>query len=253
MIKLNNIYLKRNNKVVLEDVNLNIESEQQWVIIGKNGSGKTSLLEMVTGYLFPSSGSVEVLGNQYGSCNIPEVRKKIGYITPNLFEKLSLSDSVLEVVATGNFGYLRFYQQIPQEALEKASDIMDRIQISHMKDRPLGLLSQGERKKVLLARALINDPSVLIMDEPCAGLDLEERERFLESVQKLAEQNVRMIYVTHHLEEIIPCFTHAAILKEGRIIASGEKSQVLTDEALSEAFHLPLSIQWHKERPWVIV
>jgi len=253
MIKLDNVYFIRNNRDILGGINLHVKEGEQWVILGKNGSGKTTILEMISGYTFPSKGTIEVAGYRYSQCDLREVRKKIGYISQSLLEKLNLGDSVLEVVATGEFGFLRFYQNIPAEALQKAAEMIEFVGLSHVGDHPIGRLSQGERKKAMLARALMSDPSILIMDEPCSGLDIYEREKLLENIEELRRRKMTIIYVTHHIEEIMPLFTHIALIDQGKMIACGEKREVLTAENLTAAFNTPLIIEWHEDRPWARV
>lgn len=252
MIRMDNIRWVREERIILEDVSLHMKQGEHWIILGRNGSGKTTLLEMMNGYLFPSSGSVEVLGNRYGQTDVREVRKRIGYMSQSLIEKLALKDPVWEVVATGEYAYLRFYENIPEEVAAKADRLLDKVGLLHARNQPLGTLSQGERKKAVLARALMASPSVLIMDELCSGLDLYEREKLLRDIQGLGGREDRiMIYVTHHLEEIMPVFTHVALLDQGRLLAAGPKEQVLTPELLSRAYHLPVEIDWANGRPWV--
>lgn len=253
MIHLSGIHFIRGERHILKDVNVHIQPGEHWVLLGRNGSGKTTLLEMMNGYEFPSRGTVDVLGNRYGQCDVREVRKKIGYISQSLFEKLNLSDPVLEVVATGEYAYLRFYQEIPQEVKDRALVMLERVRIPHLAHQPLGSLSQGERKKVMLARSLMMKPSILIMDEPAAGLDLYERERFLTDVNDLSKQNITVVYVTHHIEEIIPLFTHVAIIEQGEIIAAGRKEEVLTPENIHRAFGIDITLEWFQERPWLKV
>jgi iron complex transport system ATP-binding protein len=253
MIKLEHIDFKREDRRILSDVCLHIKKDEHWVILGKNGSGKSTLLEMMNGYLFPSSGRVEVLGNVYGNCDVREVRQKIGYISQSLIEKLTLRDPVWEIVATGEYGFLRFYEKVPEELHEKALSMLDQIRLGHLKNQPFGLLSQGERKKILLARALMTNPSILIMDEPCAGLDLFERENLLSDLELFQRKNINLVYVTHHIEEIVPVFTHVLLIDEGRIVAAGEKEQVLTSDLIHEAFQVQVDIDWHENRPWIKV
>lgn len=253
MIKLQNVDFVRNHRPILSGIDWHVQEGEQWVILGKNGSGKTTLLELIAGYQFPSKGTVEVLGHRYAQCDVREVRKKIGYISQSLLEKLTLRDPILEVVATGQYGYLRFYEPIPAPVLEKASHMLEQVRLAHLKDQPLGSLSQGERKKAMLARALMNDPSILIMDEPCSGLDLYERERLLESIEPLTRQKLNLIYVTHHIEEIMPAFTHVLLIDRGIIITKGKKHDVLTAEHLRSAFDVPVQIDWHQDRPWIRV
>lgn len=253
MIHMSNIVLRREERTILDQVDLHVNKGEHWVILGRNGSGKTTLLEMMTGYMFPTSGTVDVLGNRYGRCDVRDVRLKIGYMSQSLVEKLALGDPVWEVVATGEYAFLRFYQDIPQEVQDKARGLLQSFGIGHMADQPLGTLSQGERKKALLARALMADPSLLIMDEACSGLDLYEREKLLGQLNTLAERNLSVVYVTHHIEEIIPLFTHVALIDEGKIVAAGEKEHVLRGDVLSRAYGLPVEVEWKHGRPWVSV
>ncbi|WP_284639909.1 ABC transporter ATP-binding protein [Paenibacillus silviterrae] len=253
VVSLSQISFIRENRSILSEVEWNVKPGEHWVILGKNGSGKTTILELITGYQFPSRGRVEVLGNIFGQCDVREVRKRIGYVSQSLFEKLGPSDSVWEVVATGEYSFLRFYEEIPEEVKEKALTMLERVRIRHLAGQPLISLSQGERKKVLLARALMTNPSILIMDEPCAGLDLFERERLLQDINELGRQQLTVVYVTHHIEEIVPMFTHVMLLSDGQVIAQGEKQQVLTEENLVKAYQVPIQLEWFRERPWIKV
>jgi len=226
---------------------------EHWALLGRNGSGKTTLLEILNGYEFPSSGSVSVMGHVYGQVDVREIRREIGYMSQSLFEKFVPRDPVWEIVASGKYAYLRVYHQLPQDVIEQAVATMEQLGIGHLKDQPLGTLSQGERKKVLLARFLMQDPKLLILDEPCSGLDLYEREKFLDEIQRLQARELQIIYVTHHSEEIIPIFTHAALIQDGQIIAAGRKEEILTAEHLSRLFSLEVQVDWDKGRPWLKV
>nr|WP_145401819.1 ATP-binding cassette domain-containing protein [Paenibacillus xylanexedens] len=253
VVAMENISLRREELQILEDVHLRIEPGEHWVILGRNGSGKTTLLEMMNGYLFPSQGRIEVLGNVYGQCDVREVRKEIGYISQTLIEKLTLRDPVWEVVATGAYAFLRFYQTIPDEVKNKAMQLLHDMGFTKLANQPLGTLSQGERKKVMLARSLMAEPKLLIMDEPCAGLDLNEREKMLIEIDRLRQRNMTVVYVTHHVEEIVPLFTHVALVRDGRIAAAGPKHEVLTEETIKHTYDIPVDIQWHEGRPWIRV
>ncbi|WP_337032364.1 ABC transporter ATP-binding protein [Paenibacillus illinoisensis] len=253
MISMEQVSLRREDNQILDDVHLHIEQGEHWVILGRNGSGKTTLLEMMNGYTFPSQGRIEVLGNLYGQCDVREVRKEIGYISQTLIEKLTLRDPVWEVVATGAFAFLRFYQTIPDDVKTRALNLLDDMGFAKLANHPLGTLSQGERKKVMLARSLMADPKLLIMDEPCAGLDLYEREKMLAEIDRLRQRNITVVYVTHHVEEIMPLFTHVALIREGRIAAAGNKHDVLTQDTIKHTYDIPVDIQWDHDRPWIRV
>ena len=253
MISLQHLSLIRGNRHILNDVSIEMKPGENWVILGRNGSGKTTLLEMMTGYMFPSSGRVEVLGQVYGQCDVREVRKSIGYISQSLLEKLTLSDPVWEVVATGAYAFLRFYQDIPEEARSLAYSRLIEMDFGRLAELPLGTLSQGERKKVMLARSLMSNPKILIMDEPCAGLDLYEREKMLHEIDRLRQRNITVVYVTHHVEEIVPLFTHVALIKDGRLTAAGRKEEVLNHELIKQTYDIDAQLEWDGGRPWIKV
>ncbi|MCM3783876.1 ATP-binding cassette domain-containing protein [Neobacillus mesonae] len=253
MIGMEHVSLRRGDKVILDDVNIQMKPGENWVILGRNGSGKTTILEMIMGYMFPSQGKVKVLDYVYGECDVREVRKEIGYISQTLIEKLALKDPVWEVVATGAYAFLRFYQHIPDEVRDEAYARLEEIGFSHLAEQPFGTLSQGERKKVLLARSLMAKPRLLIMDEPCAGLDLFEREKMLQAVDELGKKDIAVVYVTHHIEEIMPLFTHIALIKDGKVAAAGPKKEVLTKETIMHTYGVSVELDWFEERPWIRV
>ncbi|MBM7563360.1 ABC transporter ATP-binding protein [Paenibacillus sacheonensis] len=251
MISLTDITFRRGDRQILNGVNLTMNKGEHWVILGRNGCGKTTLLEMITGYEFPTSGKVNVLGYPYGECDVREVRKEIGYISQSVMEKLTLRDPVWEVVATGEYAFLRFYQEIDEAVRLKSLSLLDEVGLVHVAEQPLGSLSQGERKKVMLARALMLNPKLLIMDEPCAGLDLYEREKLLIDLDRLGSRDMMVVYVTHHMEEIVPLFTHVALVQNGEIVAAGPKKDVLSAEWLSSAYDWPVEVHWADDRPWI--
>jgi iron complex transport system ATP-binding protein len=251
LIELKRLTLRRGEREILRGVDLSVGEGERWVLLGRNGCGKTTVLEMITGYLFPTTGTVDVLGNRYGQVDVREVRKQIGYIGPTLIEKLTLRDPVWEIVAGGVNAYLRIYEAVPDEVRNRAQEELDRVGLGHLSEQPFGTLSQGERKKVLLARTMMADPRLIILDEPCAGLDLYEREKFLDALEALTRRNLSMLYVTHHIEEITPIFTHVALMAEGRIVTSGPKRDVLTPEFLRIGYGLNVQVDWQDDRPWI--
>jgi iron complex transport system ATP-binding protein len=253
MIQLRNLTFRRGERDILRGVDLTVNPGEHWTLLGRNGCGKSTVLEMITGYLFPSSGTVDVLGNRFGQVDIREVRKRIGYISPALIEKMTLADPVWEIVASGAFAYLRFYEEIAEEVRERAFLELERVGLLALAEQPFGTLSQGERKKVLLARTMMASPELLILDEPCAGLDLYEREKFLGALSELSHRDLSILYVTHHIEEIVPFVTHVALMSDGELVATGHKHDVLTPEKLQEAYDLPIDIQWRDDRPWIQV
>ncbi|WP_274362231.1 ABC transporter ATP-binding protein [Paenibacillus thermotolerans] len=249
MIRISDVSFIREEKTILNGVNWNVNAGEQWVLLGANGSGKTTLLEIVNGYQFPSKGKVEVLGHTYGEVDLREVRKEIGYLSQSLFEKLTPRDPLWEAVATGESAFLRFYTEISNELKERAMARLEQVGLIRHAEHPIGTLSQGERKKALLARALMAGPKLLIMDEPCSGLDIYEREKFLEVVNGLGS-DATLVYVTHHIEEIIPIFTHVAMIRAGDITAAGGKKEVLTSANMERTFGVAVQLEWEDERPW---
>jgi len=253
LIHLQRLTFRREQRDILKGVDLKVSRGENWAILGRNGCGKSTILEMITGYLFPTTGTVDVLGYRYGTVDLREVRKEIGYISPALVEKMTLADPLWEIVASGAFAFLRLYGEIPLDVKLRAYEQLARVGLADSAENPFGTLSQGERKKALLARTMMASPKLLILDEPCAGLDLYEREKYLQSLSDLASNDVTMLYVTHHIEEIIPVFTNVALMADGRFVSSGLKKDVLTTEKLREAYDLPIEVRWKDERPWIEV
>ncbi|BBI33669.1 ABC transporter ATP-binding protein [Cohnella abietis] len=253
MIHLQGLTFRRGEREILRGVDLKINPGEHWTLLGRNGCGKSTILEMITGYLFPTSGTIDVLGNRYGQVDVREMRKRIGYISPSLIEKMTLRDPVWEIVASGAFAYLRFYEEVEDEVRERAYIELERVGLRSLAEQPFSTLSQGERKKVLLARTMMASPELIILDEPCAGLDLYEREKFLYALNELSTRKLSILYVTHHIEEIVPFFTHVALMAQGKLVASGLKRDVLTTDKLDEAYDLPLDIKWRDDRPWIEV
>ncbi|MGV3264624.1 ABC transporter ATP-binding protein [Cytobacillus pseudoceanisediminis] len=257
IISLDEISWKRNGKQILNKVSWHVRKGEHWALLGLNGSGKTTILKMITGYLWPNGGQVSVLGNLYGKTNIPELRKSIGWVSTSLDDKFQFrpSETALEIVLSGRFASIGLYQEITLQDLEKAKDLMHQFNISHVQDQNLTSLSQGEKRKAMIARALMASPRLLILDEPCNGLVIYSQEELLRSIEKMAahQDGPTIIYVTHHIEEIVPSITHAMLLKKGNVISQGKKRDTLTDSLLEETFRVPITVDWENGRPWVRV
>lgn len=253
VLQLDTVSFQRQGREILKDISWTIHKGEHWALVGHNGSGKTTLLNMITGYHWPSAGSVEVLGQQFGRVDLRELRKHIGWVSSSLSESILNhhgSDTVLEIVGGGIDATLGL--RLSRETQERAEDAMDQFELTGFSTKPFRTLSQGEKQRVLIARAWVSQKPLLILDEPCSGLDLKTRERLLDTVEELAQMpsGPSLIYVTHYVEEIRPSFSHALVLKEGSVVASGSKVPVLTAENLSMAFAIPLEITWHNDRPW---
>jgi iron complex transport system ATP-binding protein len=226
---------------ILEDVRFRIERGEHWALVGANGSGKSTLLAIVSGDLWPSVGVARVLGAEYGRVDKRELRKRIGVVSSSLFVNLPDSDTGLEIAASGIRATIGRLGPLDGEARQRGEKALAKVSAMSTAPKPYGVLSQGERQRVMIARALVNEPDLLILDEPCNGLDPVARERFLEDLGVLAADpdGPTQIHVTHHLEEIPPFITHALVLAEGRVVSRGHADDVLTPECLSAAFGAP--------------
>lgn len=257
VISLKNISWKRNGKKVLDKVSWEVQKGEHWALLGLNGSGKTTILNLITGYQWPNEGQVTVLGNLFGKTNIPELRRSIGWVSTSLDDKFQFrpADTTLEIVLSGKFASIGLYEDITQNDLDQAKALMKQFGISHVENQTLTSLSQGEKRKAMIARALMSSPRLLILDEPCNGLDIFSKEELLSSIEKLMAQpgGPTILYVTHHIEEIVPSISHVMLLNSGKAVAQGDKKAILTEQRLEETFRVPLSLDWEDGRPWIRV
>lgn len=258
MIKFEKISFVRNEKKILKNIEWEIKENENWALLGGNGSGKSTLLSMIPAYNFPTSGDITVFGNKFGYSNWSKVKDNIGFVSTSLNNFLSTlnKQTLLNIVLSGKFNSIGIYQKVYNEDVEKALKIIDDFQLSKIKESKFDVLSQGEQRRTLIARAFMNEPKLMILDEPCAGLDVTSREYLLKTLEKNSKNigGIRQfIYVTHQIEEIIPSVTHVAMLKNGEIFAKGKKTEVLTNEILGKLFDIDVDIRWENERPFLIV
>lgn len=255
IINMKHVTWRREGLTLLKDVNWQVSPGEHWALLGLNGSGKTTLLNMVNGYFWPSEGSVSVLGYPFGEVDLRELRKTIGWVSTSLQEKLHASDRTQNIVISGKYATIGLYDAISDEDLEFARSLMVKLGCAHLWGREFRTCSQGEKQKLLIARALMAKPRILILDEPCTGLDLFSRERLLASIKDLAESAdaPTLIYVTHHTEEILPVFSHALLLRGGEVAYSGRTEDVLTTDRLSDFFEAPVELDKHNDRVYVRV
>ncbi len=250
VLKISNLRVERSKTVILDDVNWRVERGQHWVILGANGSGKTSLLSALTGYLMPTAGEISLLGKTYGKSDWRELRKKIGLVSSSIRQMMAEDEPALKTVASGKCAMIDFWGRITRTERVQALKLLRQVECEYLAKRSWGVLSQGERQRVLIGRALMAKPRMLILDEPCAGLDPAAREHFLQFIQRLGLQknSPTLILVTHHVEEIMPVFSHLLVLKKGEVLAAGEKSTALTAKNLSRAFEAKLKLESKAER-----
>ena len=211
----------------------------------RTAPGKTSLLSALTAYLTPSGGSVEVLGATYGRTDWRELRRRVGLVSSSIRQMIGDDATALEIVAGGRDAVLNATARVRPADQRAAAEILRRVEAGALADRPWGVLSQGERQRVLIGRALLAAPPLLILDEPCAGLDPVARERFVRFLDRLGRRRggPALVLVTHHVEEIAPVFTHALLLRGGRVLASSEIARTLTTARLTETFGAPLRLR----------
>ena len=254
ILSYKNVSFRRDGREILKNINWEIKKGENWALLGLNGSGKSTLLSMIPAYTFATSGEVSVFEKKFGTCVWAEVKEKIGFVSSSLntFSDSLNNQTLNNIVLSGKYNSIGIYQEITQKDREKANNIIKDFKLSHLKLNKYITLSQGEQRKTLLARAFMNEPSLLILDEPCSGLDIRAREIFLKTLEE-SKSNIPFIYVTHQIEEIIPSITHVAILDNGEIVSQGNKFKVLMEENLSKLYGIDLKIEWSNNRPWLIV
>lgn len=250
MLEVSGLRIQRGQTTILDNISWRVERGQHWVILGANGSGKTSLLSGLTGYLMPTAGNISVLGERYGKSDWRELRKKIGLVSSSIRQMMHDDEPALETVISGKYAMIEFWGKISARDRAQARRILRQIECAHLAERPWLVLSQGERQRVLIGRALMAKPRLLILDEPCAGLDPAAREHFLQFLQRIGRRKnaPTLVLVTHHVEEIMPIFSHVLILKGGQVLAAGRRAATLKGEFMSQAFGERMNLTREKGR-----
>ncbi|MFN2746137.1 MULTISPECIES: ABC transporter ATP-binding protein [Bacillus] len=253
-LKLEQATLKRNGQQILKCIDWEVKKGEHWALYGLNGAGKTALLNMLCAYYFPTTGRVNVLGHEFGKTELGEkLRRKIGLVSAALQQKFYPEDSAFEIVLSGAFASIGLYETPSQHMREKAIAFLEEFGSISYADRRYETLSQGEKQKVLISRALMADPELLILDEPVTGLDFIAREQVLETIEHIAqkEEAPSMLYVTHHAEEILPAFKKTLLLRKGEVFAKGETKDMMADDTLSAFFGMPVKAVWTDGRPYL--
>jgi iron complex transport system ATP-binding protein len=245
-LRFSNVDLDRLTTPVLHGIDWEVAGRQKWVVLGPNGSGKTTIFEMASGYLHPTRGTVEILGAMLGRVDVRRLREHIGIVSTAVAKKLVPSITATDVVVSALHGALEpWWHSYAGEERRRAQHLLEDAGFGHVVDRPFGVLSDGERQQVLLARALMSEPELLLLDEPAAGLDITGRERLVASLTRLAydPQSPPTVMITHHVEEIPVGFDHVLLLKQGKVVAAGPISEALTSASLSETFSFSLGLE----------
>ena len=251
VIKLSGVSVIRNKIKILDNINWTVNPGENWAVIGRNGAGKSFLLNVIAGNIFPSQGKVTVLDRTFGETDMLELRRLIGYVSPAFQYNYDGATSVNKVVYSGFFASNGLYYDPTRQMIDKTADILRRMGLSHLADKPFGLLSSGEQKKVLIARAMVFSPKLLILDEVCTGLDIASREEVLSFIDELA-RSVGLIFVTHYIEEIMPSITNVLYLKGGKTFATGTKQEMITSDYLRQVLDLPAEVKTNeKGRYWL--
>jgi iron complex transport system ATP-binding protein len=252
-LRLRGVGLTRDGRDLLDDIDWDVLQGHHWVLLGANGSGKTSLVRIASLYEHPSRGSVEVLGERLGGTDVRALRRRIALVSPAMADLVRPQLSAAEVVVCAKFAALEpWWHQYEPADHERARDLLASQGVGFAADRPWGSLSSGERQRVLLARALMSDPGLVLLDEPTGGLDLGGREELVERLDALARTPgaAPMVLVTHHVEEIPPGFTDLLALRDGRVLARGPVDTTLDDALLGRCFGLPLVLDRHDGGRW---
>lgn len=255
VIQMENAFLMKDGKWILKDINWTVNKGESWVIYGLNGAGKTALLNTLCSYHFPTKGKVTVLGREFGKVMLgDQLRQQIGLVSSSLQQKFYQADNSFEIVLSGAYASIGLYQKPTDEIREKAISLLDQLGCMEYANRRYGTLSQGEKQRVLIGRALMADPGLLILDEPTNGLDFVAKEQLLDTIEKISrtENAPTLLYVTHHVDEILPVFTHTLLLKKGQVFATGRTKDILTGDHLSEFFHLDVEVLWNRDRPTLV-
>ncbi|MDO5498864.1 MAG: ABC transporter ATP-binding protein [Propionibacteriaceae bacterium] len=254
VVDLVDVSLVRNGATLLDRITWQVDEEDRWVIIGPNGAGKTTLMQIISGHMHPSSGTAELLGERLGKVDVFELRPRIGVTSAAFADRIPRGERVRDVVVTAAYAVTgRWNEQYDDMDQERADELLVQLHVDHLADRTFGTLSEGERKRVQIARALMTDPEMLLLDEPAAGLDVAGRESLVATLSELAEDPYApaSVLVTHHVEEIPLGITHALLLKQGTVVAAGPLADTLTDELMSETFDLALELTQHEGR-WTV-
>ncbi|UYP17660.1 ABC transporter ATP-binding protein [Rhodococcus sp. Z13] len=246
LIEFEDVVVRRGGNTLVGPVTWKVELDERWVVLGPNGAGKTTLLRVAAAETFPTSGTAHVLAETFGKTDLSELRPRIGLSSAALANRVPNDEKVTDLVLSAGYGVLgRWREQYENVDTDRAVEMLESLGAEHLADRMYGTLSEGERKRVLIARALMTDPELLLLDEPAAGLDLGGREELVARLATLAADPdaPAIVLVTHHVEEIPPGFTHALLLKEGGVVAQGLLEDVITAPNLSEAFSQSISLE----------
>ena len=244
VIKAEHLCCQSGQHYLLRDINWEVKAGEHWIVFGLNGSGKTTLLSAIAGFKQYTEGSLQVLGESYTNENLFSLSRQIGWVSASFFDKYYTGETVLQIVLSGLFGTLGINSSITDADVCAAKDLLEQWHVAHKCDMPFSMLSKGEQQNVLIARALIANPKILVLDEPGTGLDVLAREQMMHWVRHLAETtDITIIYVTHYPEEIQSCFDKCLLLRDGQILANGEVQKIFNSELLSQLLNAAVTVE----------
>jgi iron complex transport system ATP-binding protein len=252
VLRLRGVGVRRDGTMLLRNVDWTAHEDERWVVIGPNGAGKTTLLQVAASLMFPTEGTVDILGERLGHVDVFDLRPRIGFSSAAVAEKVPASEKVIDLVLTASYAILgRWREDYESADVTRAVELLDALGCAHLIRRRFATLSEGERKRVQIARSLMPDPELLLLDEPAAGLDLGGREDLLRRLSLLAHDPgaPMTVLVTHHVEEVPDGFTHAMLLRRGAVVATGPLTRVFTEQNLSRCFGVPLIVE-HRDARW---
>lgn len=257
LLSFTDVAYVRGGRHILRRVNWQMRRGENWALLGLNGAGKSTLLGMIPAYTFPSKGELIVLGETFGRYPWQKIKERVGFVSAALhqFAGTLNSETLENVVLSGAYSSIGIYREVTEEDRARAKQLVDEFGLGYVGQNPYGMLSAGEQRRTLLARAVMANPDLLVLDEPCSALDIRAREQFLATLEEKANERTwpPFIYVTHRTEEIMPSVTHVAILDDGELVAKGPKKEILTGERLSALYDVPVKVVWEQDRPWLIV
>jgi iron complex transport system ATP-binding protein len=251
VLEFRDVVVRRDGRDIVDHLNWSVEDDQRWVILGPNGAGKTTLLQLADTVMYPTSGEVHVLGERLGRTDVFELRPRIGFASSAMARRMPADERVIDAVMTAAFAVLGRWREDYEDIDERrALRVLAEWNLDHLADRTFGTLSDGEQKRVQIARAVMTDPELLLLDEPTASLDLGAREELLTLLGGYAQAPTTpaMVMVTHHVEEIPVGFTHVLLMRDGSAVAAGPLDEALTAENLTETFGLPIALRFDEGR-----
>jgi iron complex transport system ATP-binding protein len=252
VLEFADVTVRRGEAVLLDSVSWTVEEDERWVVLGPNGAGKTTLLQVASAQIHPTSGVAGILEEVLGTVDVFDLRPRIGLTSAALAERIPRDERVHDVVVSASYGVVGRWREAYDELdHDRAASLLVEVGADHLADRTFGTLSEGERKRVQIARALMTDPELLLLDEPAAGLDLGGREDLVSTLSVLAldPDSPATVLVSHHVEEIPPGFSHALLMRQGKVVAAGLLDHVLTEHNLSLTFGMPLQLS-HEDGRW---